>query len=64
MSVIGACSLCGGSVVMPDHWLSVRPPVPSCERCHAVRASVLPVIPMRPREPAVCPYAPKVTNED
>lgn len=42
----GTCSLCGGRVTVPDHWLSVVPPTPTCEQCGAVAAEHGPVIPM------------------
>lgn len=44
---IGTCSLCGGRVVLHEHWMSVRPQIPHCESCGA-RASQPhgPVIPM------------------
>lgn len=46
--VIGACSLCGGEVVVPTIWMGVTPPVPRCKKCDAVKApQSLPVIPMK-----------------
>lgn len=46
---IGNCSLCGGRVSLPEHWMSVNPPVPCCESCGA-RPKVQPdaVIEMEP----------------
>ena len=46
--VIGKCSCCGGRVVLPTAWLSVIPPVPTCESCGATQSSG-PVIQMEPR---------------
>lgn len=48
-NVIGACSICGGSVTVPKAWMSVIPPVPECQRCHAIARSPGPVIEMKPR---------------
>lgn len=47
-TVIGKCSICGGRVVMPHAWMSVNPPVPRCESCHAFAANHGPVITMEP----------------
>lgn len=47
--VLGTCSLCGGRVTLPDAWMSVNPPVPTCESCHATQKSHGPVIEMTPR---------------
>lgn len=49
--VVGKCGLCGGRVTVPDFWLSVVPPVPSCERCGAAvdDTAFLPTLPMRPK---------------
>jgi hypothetical protein len=48
--VVGKCSLCGGVVTMPESWMSVDPPSPQCQKCHAVKDDTdgLPVIPMKP----------------
>lgn len=49
-TVIGRCSYCGGLVTVPSIWMSVVPPVPTCEACGAT-ADVndkLPVLPMKP----------------
>lgn len=35
--IVGKCSQCGGIVSVPTVYLSVVPPVPQCERCHAVQ---------------------------
>jgi len=32
---VGTCSCCGGRVTVPDNWLSVIPPVPTCKQCGA-----------------------------
>jgi len=31
----GTCSICGGRVVIPDAWMGMVPPVPTCSRCGA-----------------------------
>jgi len=48
--VVGRCSQCGGVVSVPTVFLSVVPPVPTCEQCGAVmnRAANLPVVPTVP----------------
>jgi hypothetical protein len=45
---VGICSLCSGPVMMPDVWYSVKPPVPTCEVCHATAAPQVPVMQMVP----------------
>ncbi len=46
---IGICSLCGGDVVLPTHYMSVVPPKPTCESCGAVAKTKGPVVPMQRR---------------
>jgi hypothetical protein len=48
-ATIGACSLCGGPVKIPDHWYGTEQPRPQCRRCFAFATSLAPVIEMRPR---------------
>ena len=43
---VGRCSNCGGAVVLPESFMSVRKPVPTCERCGAQAIPRGPVIPM------------------
>lgn len=43
---IGACSLCGGDVTIPQVYMSTRPPVPTCNSCGAVKRPAGPVIDM------------------
>ena len=43
---VGRCSLCGGRVSMPDHWMSIVPPGPTCDACGAVAKASGPTIPM------------------
>lgn len=44
---IGTCSLCGGAVTVPDPWMGVTPPTPTCSKCNAVPAHAHgPTIPM------------------
>lgn len=38
-TVIGICSLCGGQVIVPHVWAGVKPPLPTCDLCHAVLGS-------------------------
>lgn len=35
--ILGACSLCGGTVEIPDAWYGIDPPRPTCRRCHATK---------------------------
>lgn len=52
MRTVGTCSLCGGVVTVPDPWMGVTPPTPSCSRCHAVPVEAHgPVVQMQPRWP-------------
>lgn len=47
---IGTCGTCGGPVTLPDVWMGVCPPTPSCQKCGAVPAQPYgPMIPMQPR---------------
>jgi hypothetical protein len=50
--IVGKCSICGGIVSVPTVFLSVVPPVPTCESCGASedQTANLPTVPMRPRE--------------
>lgn len=48
-TIIGSCSICGGSVVVPTIWFGIYPPVPKCQDCGATKKeSAGPVIPMEP----------------
>lgn len=48
---IGTCSICGGPVQVPDVWMGIVPPTPTCARCGATaRDSFGPLIPMKPFE--------------
>lgn len=46
--VVGTCGNCGGAVVLPKVWMSVIPPVATCESCGATAAQNGPVLPMNP----------------
>lgn len=35
--ILGACSLCGGTVEVPDAWMGIDPPRPRCRRCNATK---------------------------
>jgi hypothetical protein len=48
VTILGACSLCGGRVTCPTVFHSVVPPTPTCESCGAVAAQHGPVIEMAP----------------
>lgn len=54
---IGLCSICGGRVVVPDVWLGVDPPRPTCSSCGAKKREDLPVIQME-RSSSTIPYVP------
>jgi ribosomal protein S27AE len=49
-TVIGACSLCGGPVVLLDHWYGTVPQRGTCQKCHAVAKPPQNVIDMEPRQ--------------
>lgn len=44
--VLGSCSICGGSVIIPHIWYGVIPPIPTCISCGATQKNKLPVIDM------------------
>ena len=47
---IGTCGNCGGRVSVPDAWMGVVPPIPSCDSCGAIPVNPHgPVIPMQRR---------------
>lgn len=46
--VIGKCSLCGGEVVLDDHWMATVPQKPYCRSCHATARPPQNVIDMEP----------------
>ena len=46
LTTIGTCSICDGEVQVPNIWMGVIPPQPTCNRCGAVEANNGPVIPM------------------
>lgn len=33
--ILGSCSQCGGDVTVPESYMSVVPPVPTCKSCGA-----------------------------
>ncbi|MES2409009.1 MAG: hypothetical protein V4509_01770 [Patescibacteria group bacterium] len=33
MRIIGTCGSCGGPVTIPNEWMSILPPVPTCQSC-------------------------------
>jgi hypothetical protein len=46
---VGTCSICHGPVMVPQVWMSILPPTPTCGNCGAVAATHGPIIPMRPQ---------------
>ncbi len=46
--VIGRCSECLGLVTVPEYWMGIYPPVPTCESCGARKKDDLPIIDMDP----------------
>jgi hypothetical protein len=50
-SIIGTCSICGGTVSVPNAYLLTRPPVPRCDSCGASKKSDLPVVEMEGENP-------------
>lgn len=58
--ILGACSLCGGCVELPDVWYSTVPPVPTCRGCQATKK--LAVIEMTPSK--FRRYGADATNRD
>lgn len=35
VTVVGTCGNCGGPVDVPDVWMGIYPPVPTCRHCGA-----------------------------
>lgn len=61
-TVIGSCSICGGSVTIHEMWGATIPDIPRCEDCGAVKADPPgPTIPMRPTQGPGLWIAPKIT---
>lgn len=44
MRILGKCSICGGNVMVSEHYETLL--VPTCQRCGATKRSHLPVIAM------------------
>jgi len=63
--VVGKCSICGGDVVLPFFYLSVKPPVPRCVICGAVaKQDNRQVIPMEPpKEYRGVDYRPRLVDQ-
>lgn len=47
-TVLGSCSICGGTVTAPMVWHGIIPPTPTCTQCGAIAAAAGKVIPMIP----------------
>ena len=47
--IVGVCGNCGGNVTVPDAWLGINPPVPTCHSCGSTARNTAPVLPMNPR---------------
>ncbi len=48
--VVGTCGECGGAVVVPNVWMGVQVPTPTCERCGATaKPNYGRRLPMNPR---------------
>lgn len=64
---IGRCSECGGVVSLPEYWMGVNRPLPTCESCGRVANEAnylnLPIIPMKPRKSDVWPREWSTDNE-
>lgn len=49
---VGTCSNCGGRVILPEIWMGVIPPVPTCRSCGATHKQPYgPVIEMERPDP-------------
>lgn len=53
VQTIGTCGRCGGPVVVPNLWMSVISPTPSCAQCGAVAAQHGLVMEMQPQAPQI-----------
>lgn len=48
--IIGTCGNCGGPVTLPDTWMGIYPPSPSCDYCGSIPVNPYgKVIPMNPK---------------
>lgn len=48
---VGTCSNCGGRVTVPEVWMGMNPPIPTCQSCGArKRQPHGPTVPMGPPE--------------
>jgi len=46
---VGTCSECGGRVTLPDVWMAIIPPIPTCKSCGATQKQPYgPIIKMVP----------------
>ena len=61
--VVGTCGNCGGAVTLPIVWMSVVPPVASCEDCGATVAQGGPILPMNLPTPPLRIYTTDLTSE-
>lgn len=47
---VGTCSICGGRVTLPDFWMGMQPPIPTCTSCGAVKkqphGAIIEMVPM------------------
>lgn len=63
--VIGTCSLCGGAVTVPETWMGIHPPTPTCSKCHGVpKQPHGPVIDMKPATPLKDKLRPSLTEQE
>lgn len=44
--IVGTCSACGGTMVVPDVWGGITPPTPRCSNCGGVAVRCVPVLPV------------------
>lgn len=48
--IVGACSICGGDVVVPAVYHGIHQPIPSCRQCGATKKDDRKVIQMEHRQ--------------
>lgn len=56
MQIIGTCSECNGSVVVPETWAGLNPPIPTCSNCGAeAKSRYGPKVPMKKKRGTCLP---------
>ncbi len=60
---VGRCGNCGGVVTVPTAFMSVNPPIPTCESCGATAKTQGPTISMNPGRDGLFSFQRKIVEE-